>query len=262
MSQRGIVYLVGAGPGDPSLLTLKALRLIEQADVVVYDRLVSPEILALIPAGVARIAVGKAPGMHCVPQEEINDLLVALAGGGRVVARLKGGDPFVFGRGGEEALHLRRSGIPFEVVPGVTAASAASAYSGAPLTHRGMSRRLCLVTGHFQQGEELSLDWEKLADPEATLVVYMGLANLAVIASRLIAAGLSPSIPAAAVQEASTPRQRSVRTTLLHLAEAVEGARLTAPVAIIIGETVALTDELTWFDPQETTHEARCLARS
>lgn len=260
MSKSGVVYLVGAGPGDPDLLTVKALRLMQGADVVVYDRLVSPEIMALIPAGVTRIAVGKEPGMHCVPQNQINGLLVSLASRERVIVRLKGGDPFVFGRGSEEALQLRRHGIRFEVVPGVTAAAAASAYAGIPLTHRAMSRGVRLVTGHLREGEELELDWERLADPTATLVVYMGLANLSAITARLVAAGRSADTPAAAIQEGSTPRQRSVRSTLGRLADAVAEAGLAAPVALIIGETVALADQLAWFEPQEITHETARLA--
>lgn len=260
MSKSGVVYLVGAGPGDPDLLTVKALRLMQSADVVVYDRLVSPEIMALIPAGVTRIAVGKEPGMHCVPQNQINDLLVGLASRERAIVRLKGGDPFVFGRGSEEAMQLRRHGIRFEVVPGVTAAAAVSAYAGIPLTHRGVSRGVRLVTGHLREGEELELDWERLADPTATLVIYMGLANLCVITARLVAAGRSAGTPAAAVQEGSTPRQRSVRSTLGRLADAVAEAQLIAPVVFIIGETVALSDQLAWFEPQEIVHETARLA--
>ncbi|MFC1365695.1 MAG: uroporphyrinogen-III C-methyltransferase, partial [gamma proteobacterium symbiont of Ctena orbiculata] len=167
MKTEGVVYLVGSGPGDPELLTVKALRLMQTADVVVYDRLVSPEIMAMIPPGVSRIAVGKSPGMHCVPQHEINALLTRLARKSRMIVRLKGGDPFVFGRGSEEALHLRRQGVRYEVVPGLTAASAVSCYAGIPLTHRSMSRGVRMVTGHFRDREVLDLDWEKLADASA-----------------------------------------------------------------------------------------------
>jgi uroporphyrin-III C-methyltransferase/precorrin-2 dehydrogenase/sirohydrochlorin ferrochelatase/uroporphyrin-III C-methyltransferase len=247
MDSQAKVYLVGAGPGDPDLLTVKALSLICAADVVVYDRLVSPEILALIPPGVARIAVGKLPGHHCVPQREINGLLVGLAARKRVVVRLKGGDPFVFGRGSEEALELTRHGIPYEVVPGVTAASAVSAYAGVPLTHRGISRAVHLVTGHLRDDEPLDLDWRRLADPNATLVVYMGLTSLETITARLMEAGLASTTPAAAVQEGCTPRQRTVRATLETLAPAVRTARLQSPVAVIIGRTVDLADQLAWF---------------
>ena len=260
MTSPGIVYLVGAGPGDPELLTVKALRLLQSADVVVYDRLVAPEILALIPQGTARIAVGKAPGNHCVPQHEINALLIGLAGRKRSVVRLKGGDPFVFGRGSEEALELTRRGIPFEIVPGITAAAGASAYAGIPLTHRALSHGVHLVTGHLQDGEPLDLDWHRLAQPSATLVVYMGLGNLPTITGQLIAAGRSTNTPAAAVQEGSTPRQRCVRATLGTLADAVARAALRAPVAIVIGETVALADELAWFQPQEVRDAPSLLA--
>jgi uroporphyrin-III C-methyltransferase/precorrin-2 dehydrogenase/sirohydrochlorin ferrochelatase/uroporphyrin-III C-methyltransferase len=264
MMNPGVVYLVGAGPGDPDLLTVKALRLVRSADVVVFDRLVAPEILALIPPGIARIAVGKAPGHHCMPQGDINALLVNLASRGRRVVRLKGGDPFVFGRGSEEALVLRRHGIPFEVIPGITAAAAATAYAGIPLTHRGVSRGVRLVTGHLRDDETLDLDWQRLADPEATLVVYMGLASLSTIATRLIAAGRAPQTPAAAIQEGSTPRQRSVRATLATLPDAVSAAGLRAPVAIVVGETVTLADELAWFvtPAAEVDHDASRRARA
>lgn len=241
------VYLVGAGPGDPDLLTVKALRLLQTADVVVYDRLVSPEILSLIPTGVTRIAVGKMPGHHCVPQENINELLASLAAPGRIVVRLKGGDPYIFGRGSEEALYLLRRGVGFEVVPGITAAAACSAYAGIPLTHRGLARGVRFVTGHFKDNETLELDWDGLADPETTLVVYMGLAHARQISERLIAAGLPADTPAAAVQEGTTPRQRRVVSTLGELATAAEAAGLSSPVILIIGRVVELADALNWF---------------
>ena len=257
MTSSGIVYLVGAGPGDPGLMTLRALRLIEQADVVIYDRLVSAEILALIPAGVTRIAVGKAAGRHCVPQQEINELLVSVARKGRCVVRLKGGDPFIFGRGSEEALHLKKQGIPFEVVPGVTSAAAAGAYAGIPLTHRGLSRTVHLVTGHQRDDEPLDLPWHDLAAGDSTLAIYMGLANLALIGDRLIAAGMDPETPAAAVQDGTTPNQKRVVATLGTLVEAVESAELQAPVMLIIGRVIELAAELDWFQPQplETTDD-------
>ena len=251
MSSRGIVYLVGAGPGDPGLVTLKALRLIKQADVVVYDRLVSAEVLALIPAGITRIAVGKAAGRHCVPQPEINELLVGVARKGRRVVRLKGGDPFIFGRGSEEALYLKQQGIPFEVVPGVTSAAAAGAYAGIPLTHRGLSRTVYLVTGHQREDEPLDLPWQDLAAGDPTLAVYMGLANLGLIGDRLIAAGMDPATPAAAVQDGTAPSQKRVIATLGTLADAVESAGLQAPVMLIIGRVVELATELDWFQPQD-----------
>jgi len=251
MNQAGKVYLVGGGPGDPGLLTVRALELLRAADVVVFDRLISAEILALIPEGVARISVGKAAGYHSVPQDEINDLLVRLATGGRMVVRLKGGDPFIFGRGSEEALHLRRHGIAFEVVPGVTAAAACSAYAGVPLTHRGMSRAVHLVTGHFQEGEQLDLDWQGLADADGTLVIYMGLTSLARVCQELRAQGLDQSTPAVAIQSGTTSLQRQVFGTLANLPDRVREAGLQAPVLVVIGSTVALAQQLDWFEVEQ-----------
>ncbi|MES9860862.1 MAG: uroporphyrinogen-III C-methyltransferase [Candidatus Thiodiazotropha sp. LLP2] len=259
MKTEGVVYLVGAGPGDPDLLTVKALRLMHSADVVVYDRLVSPEIMAQIPSGVTRIAVGKSPGMHCVPQDEINALLSRLAKKSRKIVRLKGGDPFVFGRGSEEALYLREQGVEFEIVPGITAASAVSCYAGIPLTHRSMSRGVRMVTGHFREGEVLDLDWEKLADSTATLVVYMGLSNLETIIEKLMEAGRAGRTPAAVIQEGTTPRQRVVQGTLSTLSFEVSKAGLSSPVMIIVGETVALAEQLAWFETQEMNNETSCI---
>lgn len=253
--EQGKVYLVGAGPGDPELLTVKALRLIESADVVVYDRLVSEGVLQLVPEGVSRISVGKASGRHSLRQDEINALLVRLAHSGRCVVRLKGGDPFVFGRGSEEALHLRSSGIPFEVVPGITAATACSAYAGVPLTHRGMSRGVRLVTGHLREDQEIELDWRALADPEATLVVYMGLSNLQRIVTRLTEAGLDPDMPALAVQDGTLPHQRRVFGALQDLPQKVAEYGLGAPMLLIIGRTVALADELDWYQSNDFSPE-------
>ncbi|PVV21193.1 MAG: uroporphyrinogen-III C-methyltransferase [gamma proteobacterium symbiont of Ctena orbiculata] len=259
MKTEGVVYLVGSGPGDPELLTVKALRLMQSADVVVYDRLVSPEIMQMIPPGVSRIAVGKSPGMHCVPQDEINSLLTGLAKKSRAIVRLKGGDPFVFGRGSEEALYLRQHGVRFEVVPGITAASAVSCYAGIPLTHRSLARGVRMVTGHFRDGEALDLDWDKLADESATLVVYMGLSNLDLITQQLMGAGRAADTPAAVIQEGTTPRQRMVQATLATLSGEVVKAGLNSPVMIIIGETVALADQLAWYQSHEMSDEKPCL---
>lgn len=241
------VYLVGAGPGDPGLLTVKAMELLNRADVVVYDRLIAPAILDLIASGVTRISVGKASGRHSVPQEEINDLLVKLASGNRTIVRLKGGDPFTFGRGSEEAQHLSRHGTAFEVVPGVTAATACSAYAGVPLTHRGLSRNVQFVTGHFREKERLNLDWHALATADSTIVVYMGLANLQRICDGLLRVGMDPATPAVAIQDGTTDRQRRVFGDLATLPRRVKGSKLTAPVLIVIGRTVALAGELDWF---------------
>ena len=240
----GKVFLVGAGPGDPELLTLKAARIIGAADVVVYDRLVPAEILGLVPEGAARIYVGKQAGHHCVPQPEINRVLVRLARTGRTVVRLKGGDPFIFGRGCEEAEALERAGIPFEVVPGITAAQGCAAAAHIPLTHRGLARSVRYVTGHCKADEPLELDWASLADPDTTLVVYMGLANVAEISSRLIAFGLPPSTPVLAVSQGTTPRERRLRTCLDDLQRAADEARLATPVLFIIGRVAALAAEM------------------
>jgi uroporphyrin-III C-methyltransferase/precorrin-2 dehydrogenase/sirohydrochlorin ferrochelatase/uroporphyrin-III C-methyltransferase len=253
----GFVSLVGAGPGDAELLTIKALRLLREADVVAYDRLVSSEILDLIPTGVSRISVGKSVGKHCVPQDQINETLVNLARSGRRVVRLKGGDPYMFGRGGEEALILKQHGIAFEVVPGVTAATGCSAYSGIPLTHRGLSHGVRFLTGHFRDNEELNIDWEKVADPDCTLVIYMGLANLSRISSELINAGLEASTPAAAIHGGTTDVHEKVISTLDRLPEDVSRAGLQAPVMIIVGEVVSLNEELDWF---QAVNEVRDVA--
>jgi uroporphyrin-III C-methyltransferase/precorrin-2 dehydrogenase/sirohydrochlorin ferrochelatase/uroporphyrin-III C-methyltransferase len=241
-TQTGRVYIVGAGPGDPDLLTVKALRLITQADVVVYDRLVSPQVLDLVPTGTARIYVGKAAGRHALPQPEINQLLVQLGRSGRTVVRLKGGDPYIFGRGSEEALALAEHGIAFDVVPGISAAAGCTAYAGIPLTHRGLAHGLRFVTGHVRDDGELDLDWDKLADPDATLAIYMGLGNVGLLVTRLVAAGLPAATPAAAIERGTTPAQRVVITTLGELPQAVVG--LEAPTMLVIGKTVALAAKL------------------
>ena len=252
---RGKVFLVGAGPGNPDLLTVRALRMIQSADVLVYDRLISREILNLAPAGVARISVGKSAGNHSVAQDETNRMLVALAGSNRSVVRLKGGDPFVFGRGSEEALHLARAGIRFEVSPGMTAATACTAYAGIPLTHRGISRGFRVVTGHLLDNGDLDLDWRSLADPECTLVVYMGLASLPSLAARLVAAGLPGSIPAAAIENGTTAHQRVVHATLDTLSERVDRHGLCTPTLLVIGHSVDISRGIQWFEPESIPDE-------
>jgi uroporphyrin-III C-methyltransferase len=247
MKKIGYVSLVGAGPGDAELLTIKALRLLQTADVVIYDRLVSADILELIPAGVSRMSVAKSAGKHCVPQHQINEIIVKLARAGRRIVRLKGGDPYMFGRGGEEVLALKQHHIPYEVVPGITSASGCSAYSGIPLTHRGMSRRVQFITGHFNNDDPLALNWRSIADPDSTLVIYMGLANLPLIASSLIAAGLPATTPAAAIQNGTTAEQKRVIASLDQLDAVIQKNQMQAPVMIIIGEVVTLADELDWF---------------
>lgn len=245
------VYIVGAGPGDPDLLTVKAARLLKDAEVVVFDRLISEEIMALVPPGTTRIYAGKTAQNHHMSQDDINELLVKLARAGRSVVRLKGGDPFTFARGSEEALHLVRNGIPFEVVPGITAATSVSAYAGIPLTHRGKALGVRFVTGHCQgrADADLDLNWKSLADPDTTLVVYMGLANLDTISARLIEAGLSRDTPAAAIQSGTTPNQRVVLTTLADLPEMARRENLRPPTLMVIGPVAELARELEWFRP-------------
>ena len=238
------VYLVGAGPGDPDLLTLKAHRLLQKADVVVYDRLVGEKILKLVPRGAMLISVGKAPRQHPIPQKEINLMLVSLAKAGRTVVRLKGGDPFVFGRGSEEAEELADQGVRFEVVPGITAASGCGAALGIPLTHRGTATGVRFVTGHCREDRELDLNWASLADPDTTLVVYMGMANIEQIADRLIEHGLPPETPVAAINEGTTDKQRSVVAPLTGIAETARRAAFGGPVLFVIGRVVDMAISL------------------
>ena len=240
------VWLVGAGPGDPELLTLKAARVLARADVVVHDRLVAAEILARLPRRAKRIYAGKQPGRHAMTQEEINRLLVRLARKGKRVVRLKGGDPFIFGRGGEEALALARAGVRFEVIPGITAATGVAAAAGIPLTHRDLAQACVLVTGSRRKGAP-DLDWKGLARPGQTIVVYMGLAGLERVSRELIAHGLSPRTPAAIVQQGTTANQRVVEGTLSALPRLAAEARLRAPTLIVIGKVVRLRRALDRF---------------
>jgi uroporphyrinogen III methyltransferase/synthase len=246
---RGRVYLVGAGPGDPGLLTLRGRDVLALADVVVYDALLSPRLLDYAPPAAERIYVGKRSAKHTLSQDEINRLLVEHAGRGKCVVRLKGGDPYVFGRGGEEALALVEAGIEFEVVPGVTAAMAAAAYAGIPITHRKVASCVGLVTGHeADDKEDSALDWDALARWNGTLVFYMGVANLPTIAGNLVRHGLRAETPAAVIHWGTTPRQRTVTGDLRSLPGLVEAAGITAPALIFIGEVVALRNHLDWFE--------------
>ena len=243
LDHHGEVVLVGAGPGDAGLLTLKGLQQIQQADVVVYDRLVSDEIMNLVRRDADRVFVGKRAGYHCVPQEEINQILLREAQKGKRVVRLKGGDPFIFGRGGEELETLCHAGIPFSVVPGITAASGCSAYSGIPLTHRDFAQSVRLVTGHLKTGGEL--DWANLAAEKQTLVFYMGLNQAATIQEKLIEYGMQADMPVALVENGTSVKQRvesGVLTELAALAQRVE-----SPALIIVGRVVGLRDKLKWF---------------
>ncbi len=249
-SRRGEVYLVGAGPGDPELLTLRALKLMQRAEVVLYDNLVSAAVLDLIPAGVERIYVGKRRANHALRQEEINDRLVREARAGKRVVRLKGGDPFMFGRGGEEIDTLAANGISFEVVPGITAALGVAAFAGIPLTHRDHAQACLFVTGHLQDGS-MDLDWPALARPHQTVVVYMGLLILPVLCAKLIEHGQPSDHPAAVVEQGTAPTQRVVTGTLATLPALAERAQLHGPTLIIVGDVVRLRDKLNWFHPGE-----------
>jgi uroporphyrin-III C-methyltransferase len=243
----GRVYLVGAGPGDPELLTLKGLRYLRTADVVVYDRLVNSSLLAEVSELAELIFVGKQVGYCAMRQEQINALLVEQATLGKTVVRLKGGDPFVFGRGGEEALALAEAGIPFEIVPGVSSAFAVPAYAGIPVTHRGQSTAVTIVTGHEGSASSASqVNWESLAQFNGTIVVLMGLATLSQISQRLLSGGMSPEMPVAVIEQGTVSQQR-LQGTLLDIAERVVTTGVTSPAVIVIGSVVNLSATLSWF---------------
>ena len=244
----GTVYLVGAGPGDPELLTMKAHRLIREADAIVYDYLVAPAILSLARPEAERVFVGKKGGGFCCPQRAIESILLKLAREGKNVVRLKGGDPFVFGRGGEEAEALVEAGITFEVVPGVTSALAAAAYAGVPLTHRAHTSAVVFLTGHEDPSKaDSAIHWEDYGKLGATLCLYMGMKNLETITRRLQAGGLSPETPALVVQSATTGEHRQLLTTVGQVALESEHAGFGAPSIVVIGEVAALSDKLAWF---------------
>jgi uroporphyrin-III C-methyltransferase len=245
----GRVYLVGAGPGDPGLITVRGLEAIRGAEVIIHDRLVNPALLDEAPASALRIFAGKHPGAHCLPQARINALLVEHARRGRVVVRLKGGDPFVFGRGGEEALALAAAGIPFEVVPGVSAAVAVPAYAGIPVTHRGLGSTFAVVTGHEDSDKgATAVDWARLATAVDTLVVLMGARSLPRIVAELLAHWRSPATPAALIRWGTTEAQQVVIGTLGDIAERAAVARLEPPVLTVIGDVVRLRERLDWFE--------------
>ena len=242
----GEVFLIGAGPGDPDLLTLRAFRLLQKADVVLYDALVSDGVMALVPESVERVYVGKRRANHSVPQTAINQLLVDYAKQGKRVARLKGGDPFIFGRGGEEIETLAEQHVPFQVVPGITAASGCSAYSGIPLTHRNYAQSVRFVTGQLRDGS-VNLPWPELIVEGQTLVFYMGLKGLPIICERLISNGMDEKMPVALIEKGTTQDQRVLVSELGQLAAIIKDEQVMSPSLFVVGRVVSLHDKLAWF---------------
>ncbi len=252
----GKVYLVGAGPGDADLITVKGLRCIEEADVILYDRLINQELLDHAKEGVQLIYCGKLPNYHAMKQETINHFLVKLAKEGKVVTRLKGGDPFIFGRGGEEAIALREHGVPFEIIPGITSGIAAPAYAGIPVTHRELSSSFAVVTGHTQAGNEESVKWESLAKGIDTLAIYMGVSNLPYITEQLMKYGKDEDTPVALIHWGTTNSQQTVTGTLATIVDIVKTRKIKNPSIIVVGEVVKLRDNIQWFEQQFSPDEA------
>lgn len=248
MPDRGEVYLVGAGPGDPDLLTFRALRLLQQADVIVYDRLVSEEILDLARRDADLVYVGKERDKHTLPQEDINKMLARVAKKGKRVLRLKGGDPFIFGRGGEEIETLMEEGVPFQIVPGITAAAGAASYGGIPLTHRDYAQSALFVTGHLKDGS-MNLNWDAMVQPNQTVVVYMGLLGAKLLCKKLIEHGMKSATPIALVQQATTAKQKVFIGTLESMPQIIDTNTIKPPTLIIVGDVVQLHDKLSWYSP-------------
>lgn len=247
----GKVYLVGAGPGDPELITVKGKNVLERADVIVYDRLANPELLATGRAKSEHIFVGKKPGSPSVSQEGINKILISKANEGKIVARLKGGDPFVFGRGGEEIEALAAHRVPFEVVPGISSVTAAPAYAGIPLTHRNMGRSFTVVTGHTLTGTYDFENWDHLVFAD-TLVILMGMRNLARISNKLITSGRTPDTPVSVIEKATYHNQRVVTGTLASIDEITRKKNISSPATIVVGELASMSNDLAWFNPKQT----------
>ncbi|WP_144548596.1 uroporphyrinogen-III C-methyltransferase [Bacillus sp. X1(2014)] len=250
----GKVYIIGAGPGDPELITVKAMKCLERAEVILYDRLVNPKLLDYCKADTEFIYCGKEPGNHCVSQDSIHQLLLEKSLAGKTVVRLKGGDPFIFGRGGEEAEVLAQNGIDFEVVPGITSGIAAPAYAGIPVTHRELSRSFAMVTGHCLNGQPNNIRWDHLAHGVDTLAIYMGVKHLPFICAQLQACGKDSTTPIAVIEQGTTGNQRTITATLETIVELVTEKRIINPAMIVIGEVVKLSEKLSWF-PKEIKQE-------
>lgn len=257
-NKKGFVSLVGAGPGDADLLTVKALRVIQSADIILFDRLVSEEIRALFPKHTPALYVGKAKDKHSIPQNELNQLIVAKAQQGLHVCRLKGGDSFVFGRGGEEMLEAKAAGVEVEIVPGITAAAGCTSYAGIPLTHRGLTQGCSFVTAHGEK--ELDTNWVSLASSGHTLVFYMGLSKAQMISDELQAAGMSADMPAALIENGCCPQQRVVRAKLSELAALAEREQVQSPALIVVGKVVDLADQLAWFSGLQAQEDQKLSA--
>ncbi len=249
----GKVYIVGAGPGSVDLITVKGLRCIQQADVILYDRLVSKELLTYAKPNAELIFVGKLPKLHNVIQERINQLLVHHAKRGKIVTRLKGGDPFVFGRGAEEAEVLREAGIPFEIVPGITSGIAAPAYAGIPVTHRDFGSTFAIITGHMREGKDEGIDWKGLSESVDTLAIYMGIGNLPYITEQLLKYKRNPTIPVALIEWGSTSHQRVVTGTLETIVSIASEEKIKNPSMIIVGEVVKMSEKIAWFEECQST---------